>query len=490
LPDQPDQDARAVGERVVANTAYRISGEAIGRLASLALFAFVARKLGENGLGAFVFAVAFLGFVMVAVDLGLDRYLLRTVARERSSADAIFFNVIFLKLAMAVPLFAAGILGLRVTGSSTQIQLTVLALAPGVFADSLARTQLAFFAAHERGAPPAVADALQRILSAALGIAALQAGYKVVAVSATYSIGSLTGVVIGFFLVHRTVGMPARILSSRQWRKLARISIPYAAQDTFAVMLARMDTLLLSLLATQAAVGRYGAAYRLFESTFLVIYALTSAFTALYTTLGPATEPPLRFVFQISIKAALVLLMPLVVAFAVLAGPICHLVYGSSFASAGPLRILSPGIALMGVINLTVSLLVSREDPRRMVSLSGAIALLNILLNLILIPAYGDDGAAAAMVATEAVYAAWVLGRARRTVDGIEWRAMLAGAIAGSLAMAAATLVLQASLLAALAAGLPAYALALLATERRLNPLDVRFAASIVRRRLAARGAA
>src|SRR5580693_7827491 len=65
---------RAAGERAIMNTVYRSGGEIVGRFASLLLFAVAARKLGENGLGAFVFGIAFAGFVMILGALGLDRY--------------------------------------------------------------------------------------------------------------------------------------------------------------------------------------------------------------------------------------------------------------------------------------------------------------------------------------------------------------------------------------------------------------------------------
>lgn len=488
-PSSTASNARAVGERAIANTLYRSAGEIAGRLASLALFAVVARKLGENGLGAFVFAVAYLGFVMVVVDLGLDRYILRAIARDRTSADHLFFNVIALKLALAVPLFALGLLGLRLAGYSAQDQATTLALTVGVLADSIARTQAAIFSAHERGGPPSVADAVQRICSAGLGIVVLQAGYGVVAVALSYSAGSAIGVVIGFVLLHRTIGIPARAVSHRRWRKLTTASVPFAAQDTFSILLARMDTLILSVIATQAAVGRYGAAYRLFESTFFITYALTGAFSAMYTYLGPDSDPPLRFVFQRSLKLALVLLMPVAVAFLVLAGPICRLIYGAAFAAAEPLRVLAPGVVLMGMVTLGVSLLVSRENPRRMIPLAAAMAGLNIALNLLLIPLYGDVGAAAAMLGTVIVYAAWVLRRADRAVGGIRLYVTLAGALAAGLAMTLVALLLHDTLFAALLTGGVMYLGVLIAVERVLSPSDVEFALNMLRRRLPSRRA-
>jgi O-antigen/teichoic acid export membrane protein len=485
---QQSADSATLGERALLNTFYRSGGEILGRLASLLLFAEAGRALGQNGLGAFVFAVAYLGLVMVGVDIGLDRYLLRAGARDRSTADRMFFNVLGLKLALALPLFGAAFLVLALIGYQHQTEVTVWALAPGVFSDSVARSQLSLFLAHERGGPPSVADALQRILSAALGIAALKAGYGVVSVGVAYSVGSLSGVVIGFVLLARTVGLPRLALIPRSWANLAARSVPFAVQDTFGVMLARVDALLLSVIATQAAVGRYGAAYRLFESTLLIGFALSGAFAAMFTYLGRDTEPRLGAMFQRSIKLALVLLTPIAVAFAVLAGPICRLVYGPDFVSAGtPLRILAPAVVLMGVVGLSNSLLLSRENPRRIVALTGAIVVLNVCLNLILIPAFSDAGAATAMLVTEAVYAVFAMRMATREVGGIGWIATVTGAVAAGAAMTAVTLALDATLWLALVLGGAVYTLVLAGVERLVSPVDLKFVTDMARRRVRSR---
>jgi O-antigen/teichoic acid export membrane protein len=478
----------AVGERAILNTLYRSGSEIIGRFASLLLFVVAGRKLGQNGLGAFVVAVAYLGFVMVAVDLGLDRYILRIMARDRAASERLFFNVLALKLALALPLFAAGFVVLDLLGYPHQVQATAWALAPGVFSDSIARTQLSVFLAHERGGPPSLADGIQRVCSAALGIAALGAGLGVVSVAASYSIGSMIGVAIGFFLLARTVGMPSFTLATRGWRRLAVSSVPFATQDTFTVILARADALILSLSAGQAAVGRYGAAYRLFESTLLITYALGGAFAAMFTYLGPNTEPPLRAVFQRSIKLALVLLAPVAVAFGVFATPICRLIYGSQFASAGvPLRILAPAIVLIGVATLANSLMLSRGHLRAVVSLAAGMAGVNVALNLILIPLYSDAGAAAAMLITEVIYGAWILRISTRAVGGISWLTTAAGAVLAGATMTAVTLALNGTMWLALTLGAAVYALVLFGVERVVSPADARFLAQLVRRRLLSR---
>jgi O-antigen/teichoic acid export membrane protein len=484
-PADASSQAQASGERAVMNTLYRTGGEIVGRFASLLLFAVAGRSLGESGLGAFVFAVAFTGFVMVPVGLGLDRYLLREIAQERSSQHQLFFNVLALKLVMAVPLFALSFFGLHLIGYGAQAQETAWALAPGVFSDSVARTQLALFAAHERNGPPAVADAVNRVLSAVLGIVALKLGYGVVSVGVTYSIGSIAGVAIGFWLMARTIEIPSVAVARRRWRALAVRSVPFAVQEVFSTLLARVDTLILSALVTQAAVGRYGAAYRLFESTLFISYALVGAFSAMFTYLGTDTRPTLRTVFERSIKLSLVSLTPLAVVFVVLARPLCELIYGSAFGSAAlPLRILGPGVVPIGMVLLVTSLVISRGDPRRIVTVTGVMVVVNVALNFILIPPYGVAGAAAAMLATEAVYLMATMRLALGTVQGIAWVRTAIGALAGGLAMTVASLPLHSNLPAGLASGLCAYLATLFVVERLVSPRDVRFVVRMARKRL------
>jgi O-antigen/teichoic acid export membrane protein len=486
----PPSAARAAGERAIMNTAYRSAGEITGRFASLLLFAQAGRSLGQTGLGAFVFAVVFTGIVMIPVNLGLDRYTLRSIAADRSAAPGLFFNVLALKLAIGVPVLGLSFLALHFTGASETAQETSWVLAPGVFCDSIVRTQLAVFAARERNGPPAAADTINRVLSAALGITALRLGYGVVSVGVAYSIGSATAVVLGFVFMRRTIGIPVGTLHPHAWPALASRSLPFFVQDLFATLLSTLDTFILSVLATQTAVGRYGAAYRLFESTYFIPGALLGAFSAMYTYLRPDSIPSLSSVYQRSIKLAVTLTMPLAVAFIVLAGPICRLVYGPAFnSSATPLRILGPGVPLLAVMTLTISLMVSRGEPGRTASLSGIMVAVNIALNLALIPLFTAAGAATAMLSTEIIFTAWIGRRALRMVGHIEWGSMLVGPLAASIGMAAVAALLHANLAAALVAATVTYLAVVVAVDWLISPRDVMFVASMLRRRLSSRSA-
>jgi peptidoglycan biosynthesis protein MviN/MurJ (putative lipid II flippase) len=113
-------------------------------------------------------------------------------------------------------------------------------------------------------------------------------------------------------------------------------------------------------------------------------------------------------------------------------------------------------------------------------------AVLNVALNLALIPSLSDRGAAIAMSATEIVYALIALGVAVRLVGGVAWASMLGGPLVASVAMAAAAFAVRHQLVPALAVSLPVYALVLLGVERITSPGDLAFVNRLVRRGLRA----
>jgi O-antigen/teichoic acid export membrane protein len=477
------EQAERAGRRAVKNTAVVAVGEIVGKLASLALFAVLARQVGESQLGVFVLAFAFLQIVMVPIDLGLDRYLLRQVARDRARLPHLFGNVLVLKLVLAIPVFAIAVGVLFALGYSEETRETVYVLAGGLLLDSLAATASSAFTAFERNELRALTSLVQRASGAVLGIGILAAGGGVVSVAAAYTVGSLIGFLVGLWLVHRHLP-PAFTLDRARWRALTQESVPFAAQDVFTILLFRVDAVLLSLLSTDAAVGRYGAAYRLLESTLFVSYSLAGAFAAMYTYLEDDSDPTIQAIFGRSIKLALAALVPAAVVFGILAEPIVKLVYGAELAGAAdPLELLAPVVVLLGFVVLCTSLVVSRRNATIMVPVTAAMCVLNIALNFALIPSLDDSGAAAAMLITEAAFAAIVLVIVLRTVRNVAWLRAVAAVVVAGAAMAVPAALLHSSLLPALVVSSAVYLVVLVAVERVVSPTDLRFAVDLVRGR-------
>jgi len=472
------------GARAMRNTTVRAAGEIVGKVATFALFAVLARAVGESDVGAFVFAFAFLQIATIPIALGCDPYMLREIAKDTAASDRLFWNVVALKLTTALPILAVAFSVLIAVADGSTTRWTVIALAPGILIDLVAKTLHSEFNARERGTLLALSLVVQRVATAVVAIAAMALGAGVVTVAALYSAGALLGLVTGAVLLVRDIGVPRWQVSVRSWRGLTSRSWPFALQDIFGTLLFKLDAVLLAALAAEAAVGRYGAAYRLLESTLFIAWALNGAFAAMYAYLRRDSEPTIAAVFQRSVKAGLVLLTPVAVAFGLLAEPIMRIAFGADFEDgAAALRLLAPVVVLLGVVTLCTSLIVSRLDPRTMVKLTAAMVALNVVLNVALIPELDESGAATAMLVTEAMFVLLAMRVAVREVGGIDWRSMLGAPAVAGLAMAGVLVALESLPAVALAAGAIVYAGAYLAVERTFSPDDLAFLRATVLRR-------
>ncbi|MDQ3275733.1 MAG: flippase [Actinomycetota bacterium] len=483
-------EAERTGERVAKNTLLRAIGEMLGKLASLLLFAVLAREVGVSDVGAFVFAFAWVQVTMMPIGLGFERYILRAIALDRSKVDELFFNVLYLKALRALPVAALSFAAVGLLGYDAQTRTAVYVLTVGQVLDSMARTLFAVFNAFERGSLIAATVVVQRYLAAGMGLVALALGGGVVSVCVTFTVGTGIGLAWGLVGMRRSIGLPRFSLPAEARTTLRRMSRGYGVQDILGILLARLDAVMLSLLASQAAVGRYGAAYRLLESTFFLTSAVNGAFAAMFAYLGRDTEPTVGAVFARSIKLSLSALVPCAVALGVLAEPLSRAFFGAQLeGAAGPLRLLAPAVVMLGLVTLASSLLLGRREPALLVRIAAAAVGLNIALNLAFIPLWQERGAAAAMLVTGTLFAAVLLAYSIREAGTVRLGAMWGGPLVAGAVMAAVMLALSGNMLAAVPAGVAAYLGVLFAVERALNPGDVEFILSMVRRRATSRHA-
>jgi O-antigen/teichoic acid export membrane protein len=476
---------QAAGERAARNTAVRAAGEVVGKLASFVLFAVLARETGPVGVGIYVFALAWGEVAMTPVGLGFDRYMLRRIAADRATIDGFFWNAFVLKLARGIPIvLLSTVLVLFLFEWAGDKRWAVVVVTVGFLFDTLARTLMSVFNAVERAELVAVTIAIDRILAAALGLLALGLGYGVVAVGAAFAAGGLVRLALSFYLLATRLGLPRRALPREFRADLRRRSLPYTTEDIFGLVLARVDVLMLSALATGAVVGFYGSAYRLIDATTFVNVAISGAFTAMYTYLGPDTSPTLGAVYQRALKLAMTLLLPIAVAFMIVPHDLCRLFFGDDLGAAGDsLRLLAPVVVLFPLIVQSTNLVLSRANPMSVVRVVAIVAIVNVIANAALIPPLEDQGAALAMLISEVIYLGLALRLSLPLTGGVDWRSMLPAPLVAGAAMALVLWALSGTLVLALAAGTVAYLAVYAALDAIVAPGELKFVVGLVTRR-------
>jgi O-antigen/teichoic acid export membrane protein len=179
--------------------------------------------------------------------------------------------------------------------------------------------------------------------------------------------------------------------------------------------------------------GLYTAGYRLIESLmFLSSSFYIVVFPILSRLYAHGGEERLRYAYTQSIKFISLLLFPVSAGVAALAVPILRLVYGEEFVPGAPaLAVVGCVVGLQGLSVVMGRLLIVVHRLGAIIRVSLITVVVNVGLNLLLIPRLGIVGVAIAGVASEAVVVLlnWVaLGGAVKRPNLIAdlWRIALA----------------------------------------------------------------
>jgi O-antigen/teichoic acid export membrane protein len=457
---------------ILANTTYRLIADVGAKIASVALFVVMARQLGEAGFGLFSFALALVTLVTAASDFGQDKVLTREVARRPEALDGYLVNTLALKLALALPGLAVAAAIVATSGADDKTLAVVALLGLAVVADLLTATCFAVYQAFERMAFIPIVLITQRFVTAVAGIAALLSGAGEVTVAAIFMISGVLAFALALILLLRRVARPRLELRPTA---LMRSAAPIGLAGLFGIVLFRIDMVMLAAFEPHEVVGRYGAAYRLFETTLFLSWAVGAAVYPAFSRLSRTSDPPVGGMYERSIKLVVALTLPLAAGAAVLAGPLIRLVFGAEYADAETaLALLAPAIAFYPLAYIAGYLLVSQDRATWLTATYAFVAVENIALNFLLIPWLSLDGAALGTSISEGLAAFILVAGAARAAGAFSWARVVAGpALASALAAVTMALLAQDLLLAA-AAGAVVYVATLVAFESVVYPQDAR----------------
>jgi O-antigen/teichoic acid export membrane protein len=185
-------------------------------------------------------------------------------------------------------------------------------------------------------------------------------------------------------------------------KKLVIEALPIAISTVFVMIYFRIDTVMLSFLKTDIEVGFYSAAYRITEAlTFIPSVIMVSTYPIMAKYFNEKNKA-FNFIYIMSFKILFAsgLLLATVITF--LSENIILEIYGSEYyGSIVALQLLIWATSFMFVNQLLSSTYIATGNQNIMAKISFFAALLNIGLNLILIPSYSYTGASIATLVTE-----------------------------------------------------------------------------------------
>jgi O-antigen/teichoic acid export membrane protein len=397
--------SRATRSVLARNTFWMFLGQGLRLVIQGAAFVIIARVLGASNYGAFIGAVSLVAIFSPFATLGFGNLLIKNVARDHSLFRQYWGNALLMSVVSGVVLLGVitGVARFALPATIPTALILLVAVSDLLAARITDVACLAFQSLEQMGWTARINIALSvlRLLGALVAVriwvhpTALQWG-------ALYCAASCLCATFSIFIVTWRFGRP-QLDMAKMVSELTE-GFHFAAGLSAQTIYNDIDKTMLSRLSTLDATGIYAAAYRLIDIAFAPVRSLAYAASPGYFRAGEngirASVAYLKRFLPRAVAYALLIFFALV-AFA----PLIPRILGPEYArSVEALRWLAL-IPLMRTIHtLYADALTTAGHQKLRMILQVLVAVVNVGINLIVIPMYSWRGAVWSSLASDFLF--------------------------------------------------------------------------------------
>ncbi|WP_049794305.1 flippase [Mycolicibacterium gilvum] len=388
-------------------------------VASLLTVTATTRYLGPSLYGDVTTAVMFVGLWMSLAELGIGAVLVRRVTSGRGDLERLVRINAGLSVSYCIPLYAvAAASGTLIYWGDRQVVAMILIVAASLTLTTLSTCFIPVFLATVRFRAVALSDLLGRSISFALTVILVKYEAGVLWFAVVQLVPPAVVLVIQGGAAKSIVNCTP-IFSIRESWDLLRESLPQTVILIIGVLYYRIDGVILSLLSSPDEVGVYGLAFTLTTTVGVLAQFFLSSTLSTMTGLYARDRQAFTNFISKSLQIMICIGAPVAIVGWMLAGELIELVGSAAFVHRGAptLAILSLSIAITFVTGVLGQALFAAHDQRFLMNLNLVALVINIILNIILVPQHGAQGAAVSLVATNCIGLLVATWRLRRRVS-------------------------------------------------------------------------
>ncbi len=390
--------------QLAGNTLWQVGGKWIQFVVAVGVNIWVARYLGPASLGVYTYVLSVIAVLMLFSQLGADLYLRFEMIRDPTVEPGVIGSTLVLRI-LAVAIVYLGLIGYAFAFHWQTPEFPLLLLAGVGFVSIIPDVFRSYFVGHVRADVVAIAELKGFGAASVAKLTAIALGWPVMAfVAATLVEWLIPGVILTLVYL-RSAGRLRLQYSATLALRILRESAPLYISALCVAMYLRVDQLMLKWMWGAEELGFFAASTRLVEKLYLVPVALGASF--LPTIIGQMKHGDanrylanMRRFFELNVAVGY-----LVIAGFLLGGTSAVVwALGSSYErSATILTVQVLALPLMAVgVARSQYLIAERRFHFAMWTNMGGV-LVNVILNLLLIPPLGGVGAAIATLGTLAL---------------------------------------------------------------------------------------
>ena len=386
-------------KRYFLNTGWLLFNNVFGMVIALFVGIYVARYLGPANFGLLSYAGSFVGLFSALVTLGLDNIVVRELVKDEKKRDELLGTTFILKIIGSILVLIIIVIAVRFTNNDSFTNLLIFIIAIGTIFQSFNVIQF-YFQAKVLSKYTVYAQIFATILCSVIKLLLIHLNMGLIYFAMVTLIQSII-LALGFVAMY--IKQKLNLFNWRPKFDLAR----FLLKDSWPLILSgiaisiymKIDQVMIKNMLDAKAVGNYAVAVRLSEVWYFIPMIITNSLFPAIINAKKISEKlyyeRLQKLYDLMVWLSIGIALPIML----FSHNIINLLFGIQYQEAAGILKIYVWAGVSVFLGVASSQYLLAENYTKISFLSTFIgAIINVILNIILIPRYGTNGAAIATV--------------------------------------------------------------------------------------------
>ena len=371
-------------------------------IAGLLVGIWVARYLGPEQFGVFSYAIAFASLFSSIAKLGLDRIVVRDLVKEPEQRDCYLGTAFWLKLMGAILMLGIVAIAMQLSSSDHLTNLYVLIIASGAIFQSFEVVDF-YFQSKVLSKFVSICKMTQLLISSLLKLYFIFTGAELIYFVLITLVDQVT-LSLSLYMAYRFQkrGSFYGHFNKTIAKQLLKDSWPLIFSSLVVTIYMRIDQIMIKEMLGAQEVGLFSAAVRLSEVWYFIPSIITASLFPAIVSAKKISKTlyyeRLQKLYDLMVLLSLLVAIPMTF----FSDQLVTLLYGASYLEAGMILSIHVWTGLLVFIGIVNAAFFTNEGlTRSMLFFTSFCSILNVTLNLFLIPKYGFLGAPIATLLTQ-----------------------------------------------------------------------------------------
>lgn len=388
-----------VKKALVANIVAQIAGKVVLSVIGLFVITQLCRYLSVDAFGSYTLAFSIVGFFCPLVDMGMNTIAVREISQGRASGASLLTGILLIKLALTVVSIIIIVLVCLAMDYPPEVRLMTI-MASLTLVSTMLGTFEIYLIVLQKMYILVVSQVVSNLVLLGAVIYMIKSGSLLQVIILTQvACAALTYLII-IIAIHREIVFKKPDVT--MMLPFGKSSMQQGVSSIIVSYFNSIDMVIISKLVGTGAVAYYGAAYRIVGLMIFVPHAVMMSLYPILLHFKSKNDQDFNLVFRFSFYILMLVAIPTATWITLYADPLIRFIYTGKYEHAVPaLQILvwSGVFTFASFLAGYTIIIIHRQWFGIYVSLAALVV--NVILNLLLIPLYGIKAAAIVTVITE-----------------------------------------------------------------------------------------